>query len=78
MSIIEKAFAKVCGCYQALDAGHSIEAMSMLSGQPCETLFLQVSKISHNREETFDPDMLWAKYICCHNCKVISLTKFLI
>ncbi|CAJ1331023.1 unnamed protein product [Effrenium voratum] len=51
-SIIEKAFAKACGSYEALVGGEAEEALSVLTGWPCET-------IQFDRED-FDSSILWA------------------
>jgi len=51
-SLIEKAFAKACGSYQAIVGGEAGEALSILTGWPC-------TLIRFDRED-FDPDILWA------------------
>jgi len=51
-SLIEKAFAKACGSYEAIRGGEASEALEMLTGWPCTMVVLG--------RPGFDPEMLWA------------------
>ena len=57
--LIEKACAKLFGCYEALVAGKCVEGLSLLTGAPCESINLQ--KMKHE----IDPDheVIWGQLL---------------
>ena len=75
VALIEKAFAKLHGCYEALDGGTTDEALETLTGFPCERLDLRLvrsggdAKRSSNGvkgEGVTDPELLWAQLLSSH------------
>ncbi|PNF23952.1 hypothetical protein B7P43_G10048 [Cryptotermes secundus] len=53
--LIEKAAAKIHGCYEALVSGRAIEGLRILTGAPCETINLQPLP-----GEDLDHNLTWA------------------
>ena len=59
--LIEKALAKLTGCYANVESGRLAEALGLLTGAPCETLELRPGVNDDGESRPLDTDLLWSK-----------------
>eukprot|EP00049_Salpingoeca_infusionum_P022501 m.7141 g.7141 ORF g.7141 m.7141 type:complete len:980 (-) comp5219_c0_seq2:525-3464(-) len=59
--LVEKAMAKLHGCYEVLSSGSISEGFSILTGAPCETIALQGADI----------DTLWVNMMSYHSARYL-------
>lgn len=57
--LIEKALAKVHGCYSALSAGRTVEGLAVLTGAPCISISLEDDEAGG----AFDANFTWARLL---------------
>ncbi|KAF2895494.1 hypothetical protein ILUMI_10681, partial [Ignelater luminosus] len=58
--LIEKAVAKLYGCYEALDAGYLIEGLNILTGVPCTTVSVFLDDKDRNESKL---NSIWSKLL---------------
>lgn len=70
--LIEKAAAKLHGCYEALVSGRAIEALALLTGEPCETVQLQEQA---DDDVEIDEKKIWKKLVKARELKFLMGTS---
>ncbi|KAA0192085.1 Calpain-B, partial [Fasciolopsis buskii] len=68
-ALTEKAYAKLCGCYNHLSGGTQTEAMEDVTGGICETLMLTPKDRPKDLQEQMEK---YAKRCCLMGCSVDS------
>ena len=61
--LIEKALAKLCGSYESLIAGQTVEGLSALTGYPCESIRLEPNSNRGGGEDEIDYDVIWVRLL---------------
>ncbi|XP_076118272.1 calpain-15-like [Mytilus galloprovincialis] len=70
--LIEKAAAKIHGCYQALGSGRTVESLALLTGEPCEHLSLNEKQ---DLSKTIDNTLIWSKLTDARDCGYLMCTS---
>ena len=65
--LLEKAYAKLCGSYDAIRAGWSYEAMMDMTGAPCRTFRLDHDEV----QKQIETGELWQQLMLYDNMKYL-------
>lgn len=68
-ALLEKAYAKLCGCYNHLSGGTQAEAMEDLTGGVCQTLNITPDK---RKPDLAQEMMRFSKHCCLMGCSIES------